>query len=311
MLIEYQRPFISWTSFSFTARVLIASKTICSRSGMTILVLISLRGRPMSGGIRFSSFSAASLNRLIWSSLPSMIIGILTPLSTLDRSLFKWAISSLRVWSSSLTVVSSSLVDWSSSLAVSSSSLMLCISSLLDCSSSFSALNSSFAASYSAVIVFMYALEASSSSFTRAISASSGRPFAAFVGAGVMPPVIVRAGFKPAPTSSKRTRKQRSPEAVALNGTTSIFMYLICLSCFILCLSFLTGTSSFFALCNAERSSGTRSSLTILKIFRLAGPGAGLRYWLVSPRNWRIFRASLTTKPAGLYWVSTMASASL
>ena len=48
-------------------------------------------------------------------------------------------------------------------------------------------------------------------------------------------------------------------------------------------------------------SSTYKPSRAIFSRFRLAAPGAGSRYGLVRPRNWRISSDSLTSTPAGAY----------
>ena len=72
-------------------------ETHCLRSGTRRLDLISVIGRPTSVGMRFMTFSVAGVNLRIRRSLPSMIIGMLTLLSRLFRSLFTRDSSSFRV----------------------------------------------------------------------------------------------------------------------------------------------------------------------------------------------------------------------
>ena len=134
---------------------------------------MSAIGRPMSPGIRLSSFSASGVKRRMRRSGPTMTIGICTLPSRLTRSLLSRFSSTLRLLSSSLTVASSSLLDWISSFEVSSSSLMLCSSSLADCTSSFADCSSSLAASCCSITDCRYSRVAASSCASRALSRSA------------------------------------------------------------------------------------------------------------------------------------------
>ena len=249
-------------------------------------------GRPMSAGIRLSTFSAIGVKRRMRRSALTMTMAICTLPSRLIRSLLTRLSSSLRPCSSSLTVLSSSLVDCSSSFAVSSSSLVLCSSSLLDRISSLADCSSSLAASSSWMIDCRYSRLAASSRCEQLGSAPS--PLAAL--RRLPPPPAASCGSiarrrtarrKCAPpVGGQRNHLERDAAATASRAHLQ---------------AVLADAGRGSCAPSAARYAAPYSSPSraIFSMFRLASPGAGSRKAPVWPRNCTIWRSLSTTTPGG------------
>ena len=70
IVMECQRPCVSWISCSLIVRESTTSRINVSRSGTLILGLMSEIGRPISVVIRFSALPADALKRLICWFIP-------------------------------------------------------------------------------------------------------------------------------------------------------------------------------------------------------------------------------------------------